>query len=114
MSALSGGRGLFSFMANAQAMSSLTIAFRYACSRKQFDNPQKTGEIPIIDYPITKVRLIPNLSKTIFHIAAGNYMARAYFKNSPTDTNPKYVAELHAVSASIKALIMESISLTIN
>jgi hypothetical protein len=81
MSALSGGRGLLAMIINPVAMNALTIGFRYACARKQFDNPKKTGEINIIDYPITKLRLIPNLATTILHMAAGNYVARAYFSN---------------------------------
>lgn len=81
MSALSGGRGLLSMIINPVALNALTIGFRYACARKQFDNPKKTGEINIIDYPITKLRLIPNLATTILHMAAGNYVARAYFSN---------------------------------
>jgi hypothetical protein len=92
MSALSGGRGIFSFLGNAQAFNAHTIALRYACSRKQFDNPQKTDEIPIIDYPITKIRIIPNFARTILHTAAGNNMARAYFSNSQKNKSLKYIA----------------------
>jgi hypothetical protein len=32
---------------------------RYAFSRRQFENKEKTGEIPIIDYSLTQIRLIP-------------------------------------------------------
>ena len=42
MSALSGGRGLLAFSNNSASINALTIALRYACNRKQFDNPKKT------------------------------------------------------------------------
>jgi acyl-CoA oxidase len=42
MSALSGGRGAVALGTCAPALNALTIALRYSCSRKQFDNPKKT------------------------------------------------------------------------
>jgi len=39
---LSGGRGLLAFSNNSASINALTIALRYACNRKQFDNPKKT------------------------------------------------------------------------
>lgn len=59
MSPLSGGRGMIAFTINVRALLAATSALRYACIRKQFDNPKKTDEILIIDYAITKQRLIP-------------------------------------------------------
>jgi hypothetical protein len=41
MTALSTGRGLISLGANTFAINALTIALRYACSRKQFENNTK-------------------------------------------------------------------------
>jgi acyl-CoA oxidase len=59
MSALSGGRALFSFGTVSSAINALTIALRYACTRKQFENFKKDDETLIIDYQLTKNRLIP-------------------------------------------------------
>lgn len=42
LSPLSGGRGLLSFSTNISVINAATIALRYACGRKQFDNSQKT------------------------------------------------------------------------
>jgi hypothetical protein len=41
MNPLSGGRGIITFTGNVSALKSATIALRYACSRKQFDNKEK-------------------------------------------------------------------------
>jgi alkylation response protein AidB-like acyl-CoA dehydrogenase len=41
MTALSSGRGLISFRINGLALNALTIALRYACTRKQFENYTK-------------------------------------------------------------------------
>jgi acyl-CoA oxidase len=79
MSPLSGGRGTLSFTANATALKAVTIALRYACNRKQFDNSKKTDEVLIIDYALTKNRLIPALAQTIVQIHPGLQMSKAYF-----------------------------------
>jgi hypothetical protein len=42
MSTLSEGRGLQALSTNLASINALTIALRYACDRKQFDNPKKT------------------------------------------------------------------------
>jgi acyl-CoA oxidase len=42
MSPLSSGRGIITLTANAPSINALTIALRYACGRKQFDNHKKT------------------------------------------------------------------------
>jgi hypothetical protein len=68
MSPLSGGRGTLSFTANATALKAVTIALRYACNRKQFDNSKKTDEVLIIDYALTKNRLIPALAQMLFTV----------------------------------------------
>ena len=95
---------MISFSANAQALKAATSALRYSCIRKQFDNPKKTDEILIIDYSITKNRLIPEIAQAIVQISPGFDLARRYFSESlPDDLN--YVAELHAISACVKARV---------
>lgn len=61
MSALSAGRGLLAMASNAQALNANTIALRYAFSRKQFETADKKDEISIIHYPLTQIRLIPQI-----------------------------------------------------
>jgi acyl-CoA oxidase len=79
MSPLSGGRGVISFINNTTALKAVTCALRYACNRKQFDNPKKTDEVLIIDYQLTKLRLIPFVAQIIVQIHPGLQLARAYF-----------------------------------
>jgi acyl-CoA oxidase len=57
MSALSAGRAYLAFTTNV--INAATIALRYAHSRKQFETPDKTDEVTIIDYPLTQIRIIP-------------------------------------------------------
>jgi len=79
MSALSGGRASLALSTCSQALNALTIALRYACSRKQFDNPQKIDEYIIIDYAITKHRIIPNIAQTLMQMWASIPIGLAYF-----------------------------------
>ena len=74
MSALSGGRALVSVVVGSIFVNALTIALRYANSRKQFDNPQKTDEIIIMDYPLTKLRLLPHFSNMILQHITSHYL----------------------------------------
>lgn len=92
MSPLSGGRGVISLIANAIPLKALTSALRYAYQRKQFDNSKKTGEVPIIDYPLTKLRLIPLLAQTIVQIYPGLQLARTYFGNAEIFNDLKFIS----------------------
>jgi acyl-CoA oxidase len=91
MSPLSGGRGVLSFTANLTALKAVTIALRYACNRKQFDNSKKTDEVLIIDYALTKNRLIPVLAQTIVQINPGLQMGEAYFSDPTIFSDLKYI-----------------------
>ena len=71
MSGFSSGRGLISFKVNNLGLHALTVVLRYACSRKQFENDKKNDENIIIDYPITKIRIIPHLATVLLQIAGG-------------------------------------------
>ena len=103
MSALSGGRALVAFTVNSLAMVALTIALRYSSSRKQFDNPKKTDEIILMDYPLTRMRLLPFFATTILQHISGRNICYLYLKDTKWMTDMNYVAELHSISASVKA-----------
>jgi acyl-CoA oxidase len=105
MSPLSGGRGLLSLTANGTALKAVTFALRYACNRKQFDNAKKTDEVLIIDYALTKNRLLPSLAQIIVQIPAGGELSKAYFGDPNIFTDLKYIGELHAISAAVKARV---------
>jgi len=59
----------------------------------------------IIDYPLTKLRILPQLTGSILQSFAGNYLARAYFEDDSIFSNSKYIAELHALSACMKSRV---------
>jgi len=82
MSALSGGRASLALSTCSQALNALTIALRYSCSRKQFDTPQKNDEIIIIDYAITKHRIIPNIAQTLMQMSSSISIGLAYFSKT--------------------------------
>ena len=76
MSALSAGRAFISFTINV--FNAVTIALRYAHCRKQFETTDKKDEIAIIDYPLTQIRLIPEISKLVVQLAAGHELGGIY------------------------------------
>lgn len=78
MSALSTGRGLIAMTTNALSLNALTIALRYAHSRKQFETYDKADEIAIIDYPLTQLRLIPEIATQLVQLPAGTKIATIY------------------------------------
>lgn len=92
MSALSGGRGAIALGTCGPALNALTIALRYSCGRKQFDNPQKTDEIIIIDYAITKHRIIPNVAQTLMQMCASIPIGLAYFSKTLNFSDEGYIS----------------------
>lgn len=105
MSPLSGGRAIICFIGNCVGLKSGTVALRYACVRKQFDNAKKTDEELIIDYALTKNRIIPELAQTFVQIAPGADITHRYFKDPNVLADLVYTSELHAISACVKARV---------
>lgn len=89
MTALSTGRGIIALGINSFAINAITIALRYACSRKQFENNTKDDEITIIDYPLTQLRVIPLFANTILQTVAGSVLAKTYYQ-----TEKRYLTDL--------------------
>lgn len=103
MSALSAGRGFLALTTMTTSLNACTIALRYAHSRKQFETTDKTDEIPIIQYPLTQIRLIPQIATNIVQIPAGTELALIYGTDSSLFTDDKYLNEMHAISAAVKS-----------
>ena len=103
MSALSAGRGLLGFSTETTSITATTIALRYAHSRKQFETTDKTDEIAIIDYPLTQIRLIPQIAMQIIQIPAGYRIADIYTNDGNLFKDELYLTEMHALSAAVKA-----------
>lgn len=82
MSPLSSGRAILSLTCLSQSAAALTIAFRYACQRRQFSAGENTQETLIIDYPITRYRLLVPLASNIVSYFAAVEINRLYIENS--------------------------------
>ena len=67
LSALSGGRFMIAVNCSSMALSALTIAIRYTCVRRQFNTPPNQIENLLIEYPLTKRRMMPLLAQTIVY-----------------------------------------------
>ena len=65
MSPLSSGRALLGPCTLAQSMIGLKISLNYVHHRRQFSNENGFSENLLIDYPLTKSRLLIPLAKNI-------------------------------------------------
>lgn len=67
LGALSGGRFMVSLNSSSAAVSAISIATHYACIRRQFSDPKATVENLLIEYPLTKRRLMPLLAQSVIY-----------------------------------------------
>ena len=65
------------------AMTALCIGIRYTCVRKQFSkNPkEKPEEDLLINYPLTKRRMMPLLAQTIVYNTGNFYILKKWDDN---------------------------------
>jgi acyl-CoA oxidase len=88
----------------------VTVAVRYCCVRRQFqdrDSKSKGGEeMKVLDYPTVQIRVLPLLATTFALHYTGEYMYELYHKSRQTiekgDFGP--LAELHSASSGLKSL----------
>ena len=106
MSTLSNGRSLFSAISLASSTSALTIALRYITLRQQFSSDPKTEENFLIEYPLTKQRMMQPLAETFVYYFGCFSIAKLYSDYAKELSNPNNptVTELHAISAVIKPI----------
>ena len=83
MGPLSSGRSFIAGNSIAASNSCLTIAIRYACTRRQFSPSQNEPEKLLIDYQAMKFRIMPNLAQCFVYIFGGINLMKMY------DTNVK-------------------------
>ena len=87
----------------------LTIAIRWASIRKQF-GPQNSPEVPILDYPLTRIRIIPHLAN-LFAISAGAEIIYTTFsevkKKTAIQPDCFESTEFHAVLSAVKVVTSE-------
>lgn len=106
MSSLMRGRACCVSSSQGNLQNALTIAIRYSAVRKQF-SPDSGPEIPILDYPLTRTRLMPNLSNLFANLSAGEIIFTKY-KSIREKMAQNYeaveVTEFHAALSAFKAL----------
>ncbi|XP_068665356.1 acyl-coenzyme A oxidase 3, peroxisomal-like [Aristolochia californica] len=77
---------------------SLTIATRYALTRRAFSLAPNEPEVLLLDYPSHQHRLLPLLAKTCAMSFAANYLKAEYVKR-----NPETAKTIHVLSSAFKA-----------
>lgn len=106
MSPLSSGRSALSYCTLSCSTNALAIALNYVCQRRQFSDPKSTEkkEYLLIDYPITKYRMIPLVAQSLVYYTAGLFISSQYVKHTEIFKDPSnpLVNELHALSAVLK------------
>jgi len=81
MGPLSVGRAFITINSPYAALNALVIAVKYSCARRQFENPSKGEETLLIDYPLTRWRLMPAVATTYIHAMVGVHILKLYGDN---------------------------------
>lgn len=106
LGALTRGRYGVSGGALLSLKNGLTIALRYAANRVQFGPPSKP-EMPILDYPLTRFRLMPHLAALFAGLSGillvGSLMEKNKSVIAETPDGPE-AAEVHALMSICKPL----------
>ncbi|KAJ0989396.1 hypothetical protein J5N97_007752 [Dioscorea zingiberensis] len=77
----------------------LSIATRYALTRRAFSTTPNGPEVLLLDYPSHQRRLLPLIAKTCAMSSAGNFLKKVYVKRTPS-TNKI----IHVYSSAFKAM----------
>lgn len=88
------------------ATTALCIGIRYTYLRKQFSKypSQKADEDLLINYPLTKRRMMPLLAHAIVYNTGNFQILRKWDENYANISNPKNIViqELHFISSALK------------
>ena len=90
---------------SAIATQAVTIGIRYCHERRQFKLGDSKEESLLIDYPLTKRRMMPLLAQTlVYYTAAMSYLLE-WDSNQQNILNPAHpvIQQLHAISSVMKA-----------
>lgn len=106
MGPLSVGRAFVAVNSVTASTSALAIAIRYSNIRKQFSKDQNSDEQLLINYPMTKFRLMPLMATNLVYYYGGAELLHFYNKNMKQllDTKNKIMEELHAKTGPCKAI----------
>ena len=101
---------MFARLAMARAV---TIAVRYTCVRKQFQDRDDTSpsapEVAVLDYPTVQIRILPLLATAFALHYTGEEMQRLYWstRDEINSGNFSRLAVLHSQSSGLKSLCTE-------
>lgn len=70
------------------SLTALAIAIRYCCVRRQFKDGPNKAENLLIDYPLTRRRLMPLLAQTIVYLSGAMDASRIWDANFMNILNP--------------------------
>lgn len=92
--------------AGSAAKTALTIAIRYAMTRRQFVRPDTGEEIPLLDYPLHQRRLLPALATTYaLHFTQEDVLAELHdVELHPDVIAPQRQRVLESRGAGLKAV----------
>src|SRR5699024_10600808 len=99
------GRVSVAGSAGSATKRALTIAVRYGDTRRQFYAPDKTAEVPILDYRAHQRKLLPALATSYaLHFAQEELVATLDQIQSSSETDEWRQRELETRAAGVKAL----------
>jgi acyl-CoA oxidase len=106
LGALSGGRVNICEIASTYGVKAVTIAVRYAASRKQFGPEDSNIEYPVIEYQAQQYRMLPHLASAYAVQFFATFIGKVYGDMTMQmltgeDTADKGI-ELHALSSAAK------------
>ena len=106
MSSISTGRSFASPVSLASTTSALAIAIRYITVRRQFSSDPITEENFLIDYPLTKQRMMMPLAETFVNYFSCFHLSKLYSDHEKQLLDPKNstILELHAISTVLKSI----------
>jgi hypothetical protein len=86
------------------SFTSLAIAIRYTFIRRQFAKDSKSVENLLIEYPLTKRRMMPLLAQAIVYNTGNFDILQKWDGNMENILNPNHpmIQELHFISSSLK------------
>lgn len=95
---------MISITSNTLSVNALAIATRYACVRRQFNSPSNETENLLIEYPLTKRRIMPLLAQAVVYHMGNFKITYEWDKNHEKILDPKnnIMQDLHAISSIIK------------
>ena len=109
LGALSGGRVSICEIATTYGVKAITIALRYAGSRKQFGPEDSNVEFPVIEYQAQQYRLLPHLASIYAVQFFSTYIGKLYGDMTMNMMTGEVSAtagmEMHALSSAGKPIV---------